>query len=383
MSDYDKTMERLRRVNGGRPVTDKTAIVMLSHEIEEYRAQIQRLRGMSTKLLTEDIVRTDIFAKNVKRLLDEKCMRQRELADAAGVTEVAMSRYLNDGRMPKGPILYNMAKVLGVSVDDLLADPEEKDCTSCEYGPVWNDVCRTCRGTGHVNADPEEKAAGSGAATRRTEAESIKDQLVRKGDVFGAINDIVSVPYNMQDADLGKVQLYIHRYMSDFASRIRNLPAEGTAEPREHLNTCPFCGGTAHLEEATEGLAQTCAWIECNRCGARTRKYFGTSERVTRAIKAWNGRLDQKDRETTEELIKTIEDLQTTISNLLKTSISADRAEEIAEDAARKFKRAALQEIEKLEIPLLRTQDPYMQFKFSGMGEAHAAIRNLPPDIEE
>lgn len=269
---YNGTMERLRRINGGRPVTDKAAVVALSQEIEAYRArvedmreEIQRLRTMSTKLLTEDIVRTDIFAKNVKRLLDEKCISQRELADTVGVTEVAMSRYLNDGRMPKGPILYNMAKALGVSVDDLLADPEET-------------------------------AAGSGTATRRNEAESIKDQLVRKGDVFGAINDIISVPYNMPDADLGKVQLSIHRYMSDFASRIRNLPAEGIAEPREHLNTCPFCGGTAHLEEATEGLAQTCAWIECNRCGARTRKYFGTSERVTRAIKAWNGRPDQKDR---------------------------------------------------------------------------------------
>lgn len=293
---YNGTMERLRRINGGRPVTDKAAVVMLSQEIEAYRAHIEQLRGMSTKLLTEDIVRTDIFSKNVKRLLDEKCMSQRELADAAGVTEVAMSRYLNDGRMPKGPILYNIAKVLGVSIEYLFEE------------------------------HPEETAAGS---------------------------------------------------------RIRNLPAEGTAEPREHLNTCPFCGGTAHIEVDTEGFAQTCTWIECNRCGARTRKYFGTSERVTRAIKAWNGRQDQKDRETTEELIKTIEDLQTTISNLLKTSISADRVEEIAEDAARKFKRAALQEIEKLEMPLLRTQDPYMQFKFSGMGEAHAAIRNLPPDIEE
>lgn len=292
---YNGTMERLRRLNGGRPVTDKAAIVMLSQEIEAYRAHIEQLRGMNTKLLTEDIVRTDIFANNVKRLLDEKCISQRELADAAGVTEVAMSRYLNDGRMPKGPVLYNMAKVLGVSVDDLLAGPEET-------------------------------AAGS---------------------------------------------------------RIRNIPAELTAEPRGHLNTCPFCGGTAHIEEATDGIGQTCAWIECNRCGARTRKYFGTSERVSRAIKTWNGRQDQKDRETTVELIKTIENLQTTISNLLKTSISADRAEEIAEDAARKFKRAALQEIEKLEMPLLRTQDPYMQFKFSGMGEAHAAIRNLPPDIEE
>jgi len=250
--------------------------------------------------------------------------------------------------MPKGPILYNMAKVLGVSVDDLLADPEEK-------------------------------AAGSGAQAEK-EAGSIQDQLIRKGDVLEIFNGIISVPRKTPDESI----LAFQKHLQKCADRIKALPAEGTAEPREHLNTCPFCGGTAHLEEATEGLAQTCAWIECNRCGARTRKYFGTSERVTRAIKAWNGRLpDQKDREKIKELIETIEDLQTTISNLLKTSISADRAEEIAEDAARKFKRAALEAIEKLEMPLLRTQDPYMQFKFSGMGEAHEAIRNLPPDIEE
>lgn len=346
---YNGTMERLRRINGGRPVTDKAAVVMLSQEIEAYRAHIQQLRGMSTKLLTEDIVRTDIFSKNVKRLLDEKCMSQRELADAAGVTEVAMSRYLNDGRMPKAPILYNIAKVLGVSIDDLFEE------------------------------HPEEKAAGSGAQAEK-EAGSIQDQLIRKGDVLEIFNGIISVPRKTPDESIQAFQ----KHLQKCADRLKALPADGTAEPREHLDTCPFCGGTAHLEEATEGLAQTCAWIECNRCGARTRKYFGTSERVTRAIKAWNGRRpDQKDREKIKELIETIEDLQTTISNLLKTSISADRAEEIAEDAARKFKRAALEAIEKLEMPLLRTQDPYMQFKFSGMGEAHAAIRNLPPDIEE
>lgn len=351
---YNGTMERLRLINGGRPVTDKAAVVALSQEIEAYRArvedmreEIQRLRTMSTKLLTEDVVKKDIFAENIKRLLDEKCMSQRELADAVGVTEVAMSRYLNDGRMPKGPILYNITKALGVSV-------------------------------GYLFEEHPEKAAGSGAQAEK-EAGSIQDQLIRKGDVLEIFNGIISVPRKTPDESIQAFQ----KHLQKCADRIKALPAEGTAEPREHLDTCPFCGGTAHLEEATEGLAQTCAWIECNRCGARTRKYFGTSERVTRAIKAWNGRPDQKDREKIKELIKTIEDLQTTISNLLKTSISADRAEEIAEDATRKFKRAALEAIEKLEMPLLGTQDPYMQFKFSGMGEAHAAIRNLPPDIEE
>lgn len=345
MSDYDKTMERLRRVNGGRPVTDKTAIVMLSHEIEEYRAQIQRLRGMSTKLLTEDIVRTDIFAKNVKRLLDEKCMSQRELADAAGVTEVAMSRYLNDGRMPKGQILYNIAKVLGVSIDDLFEE------------------------------HPEEKAAGSGTQAEN-EAGNIRDQLIRKGDALEILNGILSVPRKTPDESVQAFQKHLQKY----ADRIKALPAEGTAEPK--VKPCPFCGGTARLKEAS-----TMAWVMCNRCGARTRPHFGPG-RAASAVSSWNQRTDPTARaEANEDIIKNlieeIESLHETIASLRKGSISADRAEEIAEDAARKFKRAALEKIEKLEMPLLGTQDPYMQFKFSGMGEAHAAIRNLPPDPEE
>lgn len=282
---YNGTMERLRRINGGRPVTDKAAVVMLSQEIEAYRAHIEQLRGMSTKLLTEDIVRTDIFSKNVKRLLDEKCMSQRELADAAGVTEVAMSRYLNDGRMPKGPLLYNMAKVLGVSVDDLLADPEEKDCTSCEYGPVWNDVCRTCRGTGHVNADPEEKAAGSGTQAEK-EAGNIRDQLIRKGDALEILNGILSVPRKTPDESVQAFQKHLQKY----ADRIKALPAEGTAEPK--VKPCPFCGGHATVEKADGEISS--AWVECDRCGARTRKHFG-QDKADRAITAWNRRPDTEE----------------------------------------------------------------------------------------
>jgi Lar family restriction alleviation protein len=278
-------MERLRRINGGRPVTDKAAVVMLAQEIEAYRAHIEQLRGMNTKLLTEDIVKTVIFAKNVKRLLDEKCMSQRELADAAGVTEVAMSRYLNDGRMPKGPILYNIAKVLGVSVDDLLAGPEEKDCTSCEYGPVWNDVCRTCRGTGQTNADPEETAAGSGPQAE-TEAGNIRNQLIRKGDALEILNGIISVPRKTPDESIQAFQKHLQKY----ADRIKALPAEGTAEPK--VNHCPFCGGHATVEE-TDGEISS-AWVECDRCGARTRKHFG-QDKADRAIKAWNRRPDTEE----------------------------------------------------------------------------------------
>jgi Lar family restriction alleviation protein len=253
---YNETMERLRRINGGRPVTDKAAVVMLAQEIEAYRAHIEQLRGMNTKLLTEDIVRTDIFAKNVKRLLDEKCMSQRELADAAGVTEVAMSRYLNDGRMPKGPILYNIAKVLGVSIDDLFE----------EY--------------------PEEKAAGSGTQAEK-EAGNIRDQLIRKGDALEILNGILSVPRKTPDESVQAFQKHLQKY----ADRIKALPAEGTAEPK--VKPCPFCGGHATVEE-TAAADIGFAWVGCDRCGARTRKHFG-QDKADRAITAWNRRPDTEE----------------------------------------------------------------------------------------
>ena len=168
MSIYSNTMERLRRINGGRPVTEHLAVEMLSYEIEAYRArvedmreEIQSLRTMSTKLLTEDIVRTDIFAKNVKQLLDEKCMSQRELADTVGVTEVAMSRYLNAGRMPKGPILYNIAKVLGVSIEYLFEEhPEEKAAGSGPQAEPKLKPCPFCGSVVHFNYNGELEPDG-------------------------------------------------------------------------------------------------------------------------------------------------------------------------------------------------------------------------------
>lgn len=48
----------------------------------------------------------------------------KSFADACGVTEVTMSRYLSGDRVPKGPIIATMARVLGVSCDYLLGVTE-------------------------------------------------------------------------------------------------------------------------------------------------------------------------------------------------------------------------------------------------------------------
>lgn len=49
----------------------------------------------------------------------------RSFAEACGVTEVSMSRYLSGDRVPKAPLIITMAKVLGVSADYLLGLGDE------------------------------------------------------------------------------------------------------------------------------------------------------------------------------------------------------------------------------------------------------------------
>lgn len=70
---------------------------------------------------------------NLKRIIDEKGVQQRWLAEQVGVTEVSMSRYVNGERIPKAPMAIRMADVLGVDVKEL-------------YG--WDDK--------HVVGEPEQ-----------------------------------------------------------------------------------------------------------------------------------------------------------------------------------------------------------------------------------
>lgn len=56
----------------------------------------------------------------VKKLMYLKRINQKDLADLCGVTEAAMSRYLNGSRQPKSETLANMATALGTTSNDLL-----------------------------------------------------------------------------------------------------------------------------------------------------------------------------------------------------------------------------------------------------------------------
>lgn len=56
----------------------------------------------------------------IKQRLEELGMSQRELAKACKITDVSMSRYISGDRTPKGPIISQIARTLGVTSDWLL-----------------------------------------------------------------------------------------------------------------------------------------------------------------------------------------------------------------------------------------------------------------------
>ena len=64
------------------------------------------------------------FGDRVNILLCKKGMTQRELAKAIHMTDVSISRYINNSRVPKGTAIVAIAKALGVSTDVLLGVSE-------------------------------------------------------------------------------------------------------------------------------------------------------------------------------------------------------------------------------------------------------------------
>ena len=76
---------------------------------------------------------------NVQRLreeMDRRGMKQRDLAEKAGVTEVPISRYVHGERMPKGNILAAMARALGTTSAYLLEDGV-KETPEVSYAETW------------------------------------------------------------------------------------------------------------------------------------------------------------------------------------------------------------------------------------------------------
>lgn len=65
-----------------------------------------------------------IFASNLKRIMQEKNIKNKDLATAVGLSEPAISNYITMFSMPRAELLSKIAEALQVSVDELIRAPK-------------------------------------------------------------------------------------------------------------------------------------------------------------------------------------------------------------------------------------------------------------------
>jgi len=63
-------------------------------------------------------------------------MRQRELGDVIGVSQVSVNKYEHDGAQPRRPVLVSWAMATGVALDWLVGEAEVADREVSAASPV-------------------------------------------------------------------------------------------------------------------------------------------------------------------------------------------------------------------------------------------------------
>lgn len=75
----------------------------------------------------------NIIGERIAGLLMEQDKTQRELAKQVGTTGASISRYIKGDRVPKGPIIANIAKALHTTTDYLLGNEKDSNDLELEY----------------------------------------------------------------------------------------------------------------------------------------------------------------------------------------------------------------------------------------------------------
>ena len=60
------------------------------------------------------------FADNLRTLIDQRGWTQQQAADAIGVSQANISRWLSENHEPSADVLIRIAKVFGVTLEELL-----------------------------------------------------------------------------------------------------------------------------------------------------------------------------------------------------------------------------------------------------------------------
>ena len=89
------------------------------------------------------MIRNNIFGERLSKLLKEKGIKQREIAEMLGVDEVNISRYIHGTRIPRNETACKIAELLDTTVVYLfgLREQKENGLTANEYQKL---AMRTC-----------------------------------------------------------------------------------------------------------------------------------------------------------------------------------------------------------------------------------------------
>ena len=134
----------------------------------------------------------NIIGERIAGLLMEQGKTQRELAEQVGTTETSISRYIKGKRVPKGPILANIAKALHTTTDYLLGNEKDSNDPELEYNYTHRAIARNANRWSKKqklylvnalfeNADESEKD------TRRKSPAEDDNETVK--DVFDTLTD--------------------------------------------------------------------------------------------------------------------------------------------------------------------------------------------------
>ena len=89
-----------------------------------------------------------MLGNRIEEKMKKQKLSQKDLALMIGVTESALSRYINDERAPRLDVLANMATALNTTVDYLITGMEEET----DFDSLYRLVAR-----GSQNLDEIEK----------------------------------------------------------------------------------------------------------------------------------------------------------------------------------------------------------------------------------
>lgn len=79
------------------------------------------------------------IGERIQALMEEYDYTQKELASMVGVTESAMSRYINNDRVPKSSIIANLATALNTTSDYIISGKDPED----DFAEIYRLVARS------------------------------------------------------------------------------------------------------------------------------------------------------------------------------------------------------------------------------------------------